>query len=439
MKISGQLAQDLANYSSYDNLRKIASLVDGQKNAARKILWTVLEKNITQEVKVSRLDSAFQEFTEYLHGSATGVICNMAQDFTGANNLPLLAKSGNFGNRFIQEASAPRYIYTYKHKNTDFLFNKEDSNILEHQYFEGSKIEPKFLVPSLPLLLINGSEGVSSGFAQKILPRRMEFMKQYINHVLSGSKYDKDVIVPYFNGFKGTVEQGITDKQWLIKGVFKRISGTKIEITEVPIGHDLASYIKVLDDLEEKGTIRTYQDKSENDNFNFIVSFDTKFLANHNDEQVLEKLKLISRVTENFTCMDENNKIVQYESADEVIKHFIKVKLDYLSKRKTYQLQKLDDDINILKARYIFVDGVVNNKIIVNKRSKQDIENQLDDALNGFKVDGSFDYLLRMPIYSLTEEKLNELRDKINSSKEEYEKLQSTSIEDMWKNDLNKI
>src|SRR6056300_196271 len=100
MKISEFFNNDYVDQASYDNLRKIASLVDGQKNASRKILYTVLEKNIKEKVKVSQLGSKVAEYAEYLHGSLDGVVVNLAQDFTGTNNIPLLQKKGNFGTRF---------------------------------------------------------------------------------------------------------------------------------------------------------------------------------------------------------------------------------------------------------------------------------------------------------------------------------------------------
>ena len=171
IKITDFFQNDYVDQASYDNLRKVASLVDGQKNAARKILYTILEKNIKDEIKVSQLGSKVAEFAEYLHGSMDGVTINLAQNFPGTNNIPLLAREGNFGTRFSQSASAPRYIFTHGTKEFFELFKKEDNQVLIKQYFEGQQIEPMFYVPNLPILLINGSEGVSSGFAQKILPR----------------------------------------------------------------------------------------------------------------------------------------------------------------------------------------------------------------------------------------------------------------------------
>jgi DNA gyrase/topoisomerase IV subunit A len=422
--------QEYVNFASYDNLRKIASLVDGFKNSSRKIACTILDKNITKMVKVSRLDSTFAEYTEYLHGSACTVIVGMAQNFPGSNNLPLLSREGNFGSRFIKEASAPRYIYTNGSDEMFKLFNKTDSKILKKQFFEGVEIEPVHYVPSLPLILINGAQSPSVGFAQKILGRSPEEIKKIIKTYLKTGKI-QPVPAPYYKGFNGVIEQGENSKQWLIKGTFKKISLTKLEITEVPVGYDLKGYIKVLDDLEDKGIIKSYKDCSENDTFNFIVSVDSKFLT-ATDDQILDKLKLTKKISENFTCIDENNKIVQYTSADEILEHYIRVKSDYMTKRKNYMLDNMHSDILLDISRYSFIKNITENKIIISKRTKSDIVQQLEAFKEIIQNDGTYDYLLRMPVYSLTEEKMQELLDKIKKTKEALEVLKNTSEKELW-------
>jgi DNA topoisomerase-2 len=422
--------QEYVNFASYDNLRKIASLVDGFKNSSRKIACTILDKNITKMVKVSRLDSTFAEYTEYLHGSACTVIVGMAQNFPGSNNLPLLTREGNFGSRFIKEASAPRYIYTNGSDEMFKLFNKTDSKILKKQFFEGVEIEPVHYVPSLPLILINGAQSPSVGFAQKILGRSPEEIKKIIKVYLKTGKIQA-IPAPYYVGFNGVIEQGENTKQWLIKGTFKKISLTKLEITEVPVGYDLKGYIKVLDDLEDKGIIKSYKDCSENDTFNFIVSVDSKFLS-ATDDQILDKLKLTKKISENFTCIDENNKIVQYTTADEILEHYIRVKSDYMTKRKNYMLDNMHSDILLDISRYSFIKNITENKITISKRTKADIVQQLEDFKEIIQNDGTYDYLLRMPVYSLTEEKMQELLDKIKKAKEVLEVLRNTSEKELW-------
>lgn len=435
MKISEFFNTDFVNFSSYDNLRKIASLVDGQKNASRKILYTTLEKNIKEKLKVSQFGAKCCEYAEYLHGNLDGVIVNLAQDFPGTNNIPLLQKKGNFGTRFTQEASAARYIYSYGSEAFFNLFKKEDIPILKHQFFEGSQIEPVFYVPTLPILLINGSEGVSSGFAQKILSRNPKTIKQYLEAKLKGST-PRVKLIPYFNGFAGLVEQGDNSAQWLIKGVIERTAFNKVLIKEVPIGYNLKGYLDVLDSLEDKKLIQGYKDKSEDDQFKFEVSINSKTLKEWSDDEILEKLKLIKKVTENYTVIDENNKIQVYNSAEEILDHYIRVKLEYLEKRKEYQIQKFESDIRLDYSKYLFIKLIVENKLKINKRKKSDIELDLEKQKDIIQKNDSFDYLLNMNILSLTEERMLKLESDIKNKKQELDTLKQKSIQTIWSEEL---
>lgn len=421
--------------ASYDNLRKIASLVDGQKNAARKVLYTIIEKNIKDKIKVSQLNSKMAEFAEYLHGSADNVIVNLAQDYAGTNNIPLLQKKGNFGTRFAQEASASRYIYVYGSKDFFELFNKEDNSILINQYFEGNKIEPKFYVPNLPILLINGSEGVSSGFAQKILPRDPEKIKLFIKNKLQG-KSSRYKFEPYYKGFKGTVEQGETPNQWKFKGVINRLGANRIEITEVPVNYDLKGYIKVLDDLDDKGIITSYKDKSENDNFLFEVRIPSKILGSLSDEQLLDKLKLIKTVSENYTCTDEYNKIKVLESPEEIIDSYYNIKLEFTQKRKDYILNELNHKISIAESKYNYITAVIEDKIILKNKTKLQILAQIKSLNNIIELDGSYNYLINMPMHSVSKDTLNQLLDDVKKFNQEYKELESKSVEQIWLDEL---
>jgi DNA topoisomerase-2 len=434
MKLSDFFNNDYVDQASYDNLRKISSVVDGQKNASRKILYTVLEKNIKDKIKVSQLGSKVAEHAEYLHGNLDGVIVGLAQDFPGTNNLPLLQRKGNFGTRFSPEASASRYIYSYGSDNFFTLFNKDDIPVLKHQFFEGSQIEPMFYVPTLPLLLINGSEGVSSGFAQKILSRSPDTVKKYIKAYIEKKKLPK--LVPFFNGFRGIVEQGENDSQWLIKGLVERKGINKVKITEVPVGYDLKSYISVLDDLEDKKIIQSYRDMSENDNFQFEVNIPSKLLKDWDDDTLLTKLKLVKKVTENYTVIDENNKIAVYDNIDQIMEKYIQVKLEYMDKRKEHLINKLSDEIKIDYSKYIFISSIIDESLIVNKRKKKDIEADLEKIKDIVKRDDSFDYLLNMNIVSLTEERLEKLEADIKKKKAELDELNKKTSVEMWMGEL---
>ncbi len=425
---------EYVNYASYDNIRKIASLVDGQKNAARKILWYILQKNIKSDVKVSQLDSKVAESEEYLHGSMAGVIVNLAQDYTGTNNINLLSPEGNFGTRLIPEASAPRYIYSYGTNSFFDMFNKDDDKILEHQIFEGHQIEPKFMLPKLPVILINGSEGISSGFAQKILPRNPEEIKKYILYYLSKNQRKPFKNKPWYKGFKGEIKQGDNSNQWEIIGSFTR-TGNKVHITELPIGYSLKSYLKVLDKLEDDKKIISYKDKI-NDDFNFEIQFNRKYLDSLSDEKLIEVLKLKKKVTENYTVMSEENKILQLDSVDDIIQRYIKVKLYYLQKRKDYLIVKISNDIKYMISKYLFIKNIVDETLLITKRPTEDIINDLNKIEKIQKKDNSYDYLLNMPIKQLTQEQMGKLLKQIKEQKNELDKVKQISINEMWIEEL---
>ena len=437
MKISTFFKDEYVNHASYDNLRKIGSVVDGQKNAARKILHTVLEKGLRKKVKVFQLGAKVAEFAEYLHGDICGPIVTLAQDFPGTNNIPLLTGKGNFGTRFAPDAGAPRYIYAYGSDEFFSLFKADDTPVLRHQTFEGAPIEPVFYVPTLPILLVNGSEGLSSGFSQKILPRNPDKVREYIRAALEGkAEVPGDLLDPWYSGFTGTIEQGDTPAQWIISGAVTRVGINKVEITEVPPNYDLKGYTKVLDDLEDQGVIQSYQDKSEDDQFRFSVIVPSKTLKTWDDTTLLQKLKLQKKVTENYTAIDENNRIIVYEGATELLEHFIRVKMQYLQLRKKHLINKITDEIRVDFSRYTFIKMIVDDELVISKRRKADIVLDLAQVPNILERDGSYDYLLGMPVISLSEERLAKLEAGLRAKKMALDTLGKKTTKQIWIEEL---
>ena len=438
--LSDFFKNDYVDQASYDNLRKIASLIDGQKNAMRKVIHTMIEKNIKHDLKVSQLSSKIEEFTEYLHGDISGVLVNMGADYIGSNNLPLVQKGGNFGTRFENDNSAPRYIAACASSNLWDYFDKNDSVNLIPQTFEGNKIEPRFFVPTLPILLINGSmDAVSSGFAQQILPRNPIDIKKLVLNKLDGGKRRAN-LTPFFSGFNGSIIQGDNPKQWLIKGVIERKTLSRFEIKEIPVGreYELKKYIKVLDKLEDDKFITSYEDRSEDDNFHFIVKIPSKTLSALTDDQLLVKMKLIKTITENYTVINHANKIVVFDTVDEIVDEFLRVKNVFMNARKASLIIKYNHELNIDNAKYNFIRLVNNNDLIINKRKKEAIEKNLE-SLNFYKIDNKFNYLLSMSIHNLTVEKMAELKEQATVTKSKLKTLEATTPSQLLIDDIEQL
>ena len=438
MKITKFYETDYIDAASYDNLRKIASVADGLKNSGRKVIHTVIQKNINKDVKVSRIQSTISEFTDYLHGedNLSDVIVNMARRYVGTNQLPLLKDEGNFGKRFKPKASAGRYIFTHKEPIVDKLFNQDDYFSLKHQTFEDMDIEPRYYIPVLPMLLINGSrDAVSTGFYQNILPRGVAPILKMVKQYVETGKYK--IPKPRWDGFEGTITRA-PDKdisKWITTGKWEKTSAYSLTITELPIGYNLVSYKKVLIKLEENKTIQSFTDKSDNEKFKYLVKVPRKFME-MTDDKITSILELNKNFTEHFNVMGRENRILEFTTPEEVFDEYVKIREDHYIMRKEYLIAKLTEDVKIAASKFLFIKGVVNQTIIIANTPKAEVEKQLDGTTGIIKRDDSYNYLLNMAIQSLTKELMEKIYNDIIELKGRLEVVKGQSIQDMWSIDL---
>lgn len=440
MKVSKFYATDYVDSASYDNIRKIAKFTDGLKNGGGKVLWTMLQKNITKGVKVTRLASTIAEFTEYLHdeGSLQRSILGFPKRYIGTNNMPLLTDEGNFGKRFKNEASAPRYVFTALESYTPKIFMKDDNETLVHQEFEGTQIEPKYMIPILPNILINGSiNGITSGWTQDILPRPLIPMLKATKDYIETGKLK--LPAPGWNNFKGTVtrDKKIPEK-WIIAGKWEKLNAFGLKITELPIGFELNSYRDVLNKLEDDRVIISYEDRSKDELFEFIVKVPKKFFE-ASDDEISNTLSLIKPFTEKYNCIGLESNMIEFKSAEEIFLAYAEVREKHYTLRKEKMIERITQILKELGSKYYFIEGIVNERIIINKQSKAQIIKQLETEDKILARNDSYDYLLNMSIYNLTAEKMKSLKDEIVKEKSRLTYYKTTSEKDLWISDLSQL
>ena len=448
---------DAPSYGAYDNLRKIASYVDGMKLSQRKVMYTLFKKfpNPGSENKTARLASSVAECTEYLHGEAslTQVLDTMAASFVGSNNYPLVRGHGNFGTRFsgAGSAAAPRYTYCSISPISSELFMETDRDLCNPQVFEGTEIEPQYMMPIFPILFLNGTDGISTGWKTLIYPRNPKDILRYIRAILNQADKVPHIenALPWFKGFAGETKlvkekdsDGKINTKVINYGVVEKVNSNTLHISEIPITYTYASYIKVLDGLVEKGTIEDYEDLSDpkTDKFEFTIKVKRVFFDSHNDvDSWVKVFNLAKPLNEQLNCIDENNRIREFKDVREIVDAFIKIRLEYYTKRKKYLLEKYMDEIQIDASKYLWCKGVIDETIKIKNKKKDDIVKQLDKIDKIVQKDGSYNYLMNMPMSSITKEKMDELTTKIKSLKETIKDTQKKTIEEMWLNDLDEI
>jgi DNA topoisomerase-2 len=445
---------DLKHFSNSDNIRSIPDISDGLKPSQRKILYGAFKRKLERdEIKVAQLSGYISEHTGYHHGEASlqGAIINMAQDFVGSNNINVFKPNGNFGSRRSggEDAASSRYIFTQLNKMTKLIYNDKDEYILDYQLEEGDIVEPKVYYPIIPMILVNGVKGIGTGYSTSIPQYNPLDLVKNIRDYLSGTSIDKlDELIPWYRGFTGKIEKKqkvkATDKDaYNIYGVANIINEDTIKITELPIGVWTENYLKFLETEREKEFIIDYVNNSSNNKVDIEVKLPNGKLQHlKKNDLIMSKLKLISSISIENMHLYKDNIITKYKNANAILKDYIEIRLKAYDVRKKYVINSLTNELNILKYRKKFIENILEKTIVIERKKKVDIIQQLKDkqfpelsiSLNG---NPSYDYLTNLPLFSLTAEKIDDIIKDYNEKKEELNIYKNTTIQNLWLQELD--
>jgi len=429
LNITDFIHKDLVNFSLADLRRSIASVCDGFKPSQRKVLHACFVKNLKEEMKVAQLAAYVSEKTSYHHGevSLADTIVRLAHDYMGSNNVNLLEPCGQFGTRLMggKDASQTRYIFTKLSKSARILFDQRDDSILDYLNDDGKSIEPEFFVPVLPIVLINGTEGIGTGFSSNVPCFNPDDIKDNITRALNGEPLIK--MNPWFRGFKGTIVKQ-DDNSWIARGTCHgRV------ITELPPGRWTQDYKEFLDDLVDTKKISGYINNSTTDSVSFsIQGFEGT------DEDFAKDFKLTKTIHgTNMHLFHPKKGIKKYTSAEEILVDFVEIRIEYYKKRKARIILDLSSKCTTLDDKARFIEIVVSGDLVIFKRSRASIE---IDLVKKFKKDenGTFDHLMNIKTYQYTNEAISELKTELKKTLTELEILKKTTVLDMWKMDILK-
>ena len=458
VKIKNLIDNELRFFSDADNNRSLVDCIDGLKVTNRKIVWGCLKKKLYEEkdeIKVSQLSGYISEHAAYHHGdvSLQGTLINMAQQFVGSNNYSILYPSGQFGTRLMggKDASSSRYIFTYLNKGIKNIFNKRDEPVYEYMNDDGRFTEPKRYAPCVPWVLINGGHGIGTGFSTHIPCHKLSQVIACTRKVWNDKPIKNEDLPPYYEGFKGDIKK-ISDKNYISVGKYHHTKTDTIVITELPLGKWTEDYTNMLNNkILNKEHIVNYTDNSTEKDVNITIKFkkefNLKFKESHVDENGLNELIKIMKLSETKVCsytnmymFDSNYTIKKFNNIVEIIQEFVKYKKQVYNKRKIYEIESLQENLKEVSNKYRFIELIVTEKLKVNNRKKTDLEQELKD-LKFEKIGSptSFNYLTNMSIFQLTQEKFEKLKTEFDEMKLFLTNLESMSIDTMWKEDIAKI
>jgi DNA topoisomerase-2 len=439
--------KELIHFSNYNVERSIPSICDGLKLSLRKILFCCIKRNLYKEIKVAQLAGYVSEHGAYHHGEASlqDAIIGMAQTFVGSNNINLLSPNGQFGTRIQggKDSASPRYIHTELNKIVPFIFHADDYEILEYTQDDGQKTEPVYYMPIIPLILVNGTSGIGTGFSTNIPCYNPMDIISNLEKLMDGLEMSN--MEPWYAGFKGVNCSGVS------KGVFKQTTKTKIEVSELPIGYWTEDFKTFLEEYIEKHpkVLKDYESHYTEKDVRFVLSFvssdvlDTMlvFDISKNCTKFETDFKLHSTRplnTNNMHLYSTSGSIKKYDNVLEIMKEFYTIRINMYGMRKRHKLNKLENELKYINSKIRFIMDVINGLLVLNNTKKQFILDYLEAEKYSLH-DNSYDYLLRMPIYNLTYEKKQELLAECGVKENELNSIESLSEISMWKHDLTEL
>ena len=480
---------ELIHFSNADNIRSLPHLIDGLKPSQRKILYSCFKRNLKEEIRVAQLAGYVSEHAAYHHGEASlmSTIIGMAQNFVGANNINVLRPVGQFGSRLLggKDAASPRYIHTYLEDIVSKIFKKDDAPLLTYVEDDGELVEPEYYLPVIPLLAINGSIGIGTGYSTDIPPYKPDDIICLLRLRLEGSLESlKDrPLDPWWFGFKGGIDR-MDEQTWVTKGLYEFDDNKKtITITELPVGMWTKDYKEFLDSLCENDDKKTREAKKEakkaetesncsrtsrngkddveplgikgfDDLYNdmdikFVLYFTEDGYDNAKEDTKMfeKKFKLTtSWKTTNMTCFDTDFNIVKYKTVGDMLEAFVEKRLPMYEARRISMLEILRKQMEELDAKRRFIQAILDGRLELQKKSDEEIVAGLKGCnipalSNPEKPDeyDSYEYCVRMRIDRVKQAAVIELDKQLAEKLAEVERLENETASSLWLSDLQEV
>lgn len=299
--------KELILFSRADLFRSIPSMVDGLKPGQRKILYSCFKRNLKSDIKVAQLSGYVAEHSAYHHGEASlaSTIVGLAQDFCGSNNINLLVPSGQFGTRLQggKDSASPRYIFTRLAPLARHIFNAADDKLLNYLDEEGQSIEPEWYMPILPMVLVNGADGIGTGWSTSIPNYNPRDIVANLKRLMR--REEQVPMLPWYNHFKGSIQEVTTKtggRTFQVTGVFEQ-SEAGIDVTELPVRkwtQDYKEFLEALIKPENKAEapfIGDYKEYHTDTTVHFSITMSQEKLAEAVAAGIEKKFKLQTTIS----------------------------------------------------------------------------------------------------------------------------------------------
>ncbi|KAK1742431.1 DNA topoisomerase, type II [Skeletonema marinoi] len=436
--------KELSLFSNYDNFRSIAHVMDGLKPSQRKILFSCFKKKLNKEMKVAQLSGYIGEHSAYHHGEASlaGAIIAMAQTYVGSNNT--LGWKGS---------CSARYIFTRLEKFARAIFHPDDDALLNFLNDDGISIEPEYYMPIIPLILVNGSEGIGTGYSSTVHNHDPCEVIANLRKMINGE--EPEMMHPCYYGFTGEIIIGSKE------GGKYTIAG-KIEPADWKVDPRSQTFLEEMMTGTDKSPseIIDFKEHHTDTSVAFTITASKENIDEFEKEKggLLGKFKLSKAISStNMTLFDVDGKIHKYNTTSST---------RLLRQTQGHAPCEDEERTQILSNKERFIEEVCEGDLVVSNRKRAELLSELsereydlcpkDEKMISEEEDGDddetmedtssdselvkgYEYLLGLKLWTLTFERAEDIRRQKGDKEAEVVALESTSPESIWLSDLDEL
>lgn len=483
--------EELIHFSRADIARSIPSLVDGLKPSQRKVLFASFRRAQTAEMKVAQLAGYCAEHTAYHHGEAAlhATIVKMAQDYVGSNNLPLLQPIGQFGTRLRggRDAASARYIFTKVAHVARLLFPPVDDPLLEHCVDDGLEVEPVTYVPIIPTVLVNGAEGIGTGWSTQVPTHHpLDVIDAVRAWVEAGGDPEAPLLpkplTPWVRGYNGSLAYK-SGRGFTTTGIVGWESKSRIRITELPVGRWTDDYKEFLVRLVDQGVLRNFREHHTETRAEFELMVSKTGLdelakdglrppvPNGTEEEepamaaarelLVTKLKLRANSSmRNMHLFDTQGRIALFAAPEDILRAYAPTRLELYSRRLKWQQISAGGDLTVTQNKLRFLNDVTSGSLDLTQYTRNGLLEELQargydrfsdvvPTLNrrgeveigsaGWDAARDFDYLIGAPVWQLTGESITAAETSVSKQSAALDALMNVVPEDVWRSELDAL
>jgi DNA topoisomerase II len=425
--------------------RAVPCVYDGLIESKKEIVWTAL-KFLKEKNGTENFSGTVWKESAYDHGpqNIPPTVIKMTQNIVGKNNMPIFVGHGIFGNRYQHTednhgAAAPRYTKVSLQPIMSTIFRKDDDPILEYKSKDGVISSPEHFLPIIPFFAVNGESAPANTWSTKCPAYNPEdlvaWVRWWISENFKGSPtYPVVEMVPWYRGFKGTVEKSKTG--WVTKGSYEEVDKNTWKINEIAAGcWGVQLQIALEKMADEKRIEKPRVFNLDSNTINAIVKRKgtSGISIEKNLKSVLEHGISMSNVT--FIHADGPQ---TRNNIEDHLDEYCRGRYEGYRKRRKYKIKQLESDIKAKqeKIRYIYLvlDGTINFKKIKDREHLIEIlEEHKFYEINGW------DYICNMTHLTTSKRSIERLEKEVENVKKLLEYYKGSKPWKIWLDELEEF